>query len=133
MKTKKINLTRRNVLVLVVCSIICLFLEPIGYHSIYVNPLEVKWGGIVFTLSCILVLLGGKSYFADQPSSLTKWLYFMIIAFLLKAFGQLAFRVLQYISIILPLYIGATIFFLLALLESIRAYRNLPTSTARKT
>jgi hypothetical protein len=130
---KKIHFTKKTIFILIVGSIICLFIEPIGYKNIYLNPLDITWKRIIFRLVGILILLSAKPYFPDKPESLRKWLYFMATAFFLKILGQLVFKIYMNSSVILLLYIAATIFFLLALLESIRAYRNLSTSTARKT
>lgn len=130
---KKINFTKRTSFVLIVGSIICLFIESVGYTSIYLNPLDITWKRIIFRLVGILILLSAKPYFPNKPESLQKWLYFMAIAFFLKVLGQLVFKTYMNTSFILLFYIGATIFFLLAFLESIRAYRNLPVSTAGKT
>lgn len=130
---KKINFTKRTIFVLIVGSIICLFIEPMGYNSIYLNPLDITLKRIILRLVGILILLSAKPYFSDKPESLKRWLYFMAIAFFLKVLGQLGFKAYMNTSLILLFYIGATIFFLLALLESIRAYRNLRASTAGKT
>ena len=129
---KKINFTKKSTFILTVVSIICLFIEAIGYTSIYLNPLDVTWKRILFRLVGILILLSAKPYFPNKPESLHKWLYFMAIAFLLKVLGQLVFKTYTNTSLILLFYIGATIFFLLACLESIRAYRKLPASTSHK-
>jgi hypothetical protein len=97
------------------------------------NPLDITLKRIILRLVGILILLSAKPYFSDKPESLKRWLYFMAIAFFLKVLGQLGFKAYMNTSLILLFYIGATIFFLLALLESIRAYRNLRASTAGKT
>ena len=130
---KKINFTKRTVFVLIAVSIICLFIEAVGYTSMYLNPLDITWKRVVFRLVGILILLSAKPYFPDKPESLRRWLYFMAIAFLLKVLGQLVFKTYMNTSVILLFYVGATVFLLLALLELISAYRNLATSTAPKT
>lgn len=124
---KKINFTKKTIFILIVGSIICLLIDPIGYNNIYLNPSDITWKRIIFRLVGILILLSAKPYFPDKPESLRKWLYFMAIAFFLKVLGQLVFKIYMNTSVILLFYIGATIFFLLSLLASLIAYKNLET------
>jgi len=128
---KKINITKRSASVLIVSTVICLILEPVGYYQLYLNSFHSKWGGIIFSSACIVVILSAKSYLPNRPGSLEKWLHFMAIAFCSKVLGQLSFKIYANTLILLLFYSGATIFFLLSLSAAIVTYKNVQAHNER--
>lgn len=126
---KRIIFTKNSALILVVCSIVCLLFEPIGYYKLYLNTYSIKWREIIFLLGGIIVIISLKYYLTNIPESLTKWLYFMPIAFLFKASAQLIYKVYPNVYVILVLYSIATIFFILSLFAGIIAYKKKATGS----
>jgi heme A synthase len=122
---EKMTFTRKGIAILVVSTLLCLLIEPIGYYRLYSGSFDSGWGGVVFSLVCIVIIISAKSYFPHKPESLRKWLYFMGGAFFLKILGKLIFRVHANTSVVLPFYGVATLFFVLSLLAAIVAYKDI--------
>jgi hypothetical protein len=122
---KKIEFTKKTIFILIASTVICLFIEPIGYYNLYLKSFSSKWNGIIFSLACIAIILFAKPSFPDKPVSLKKWLYFMSAAFLFKTLGQLLIKIYINTSIILILYVCATILFISSLITVIVAFKNI--------
>jgi hypothetical protein len=117
--------TKKGVTVLIVSTLLCLLLEPIGYCKLYSDGTDIGWGGMVFSLVGIGIIVCARSYFPQNPESLRKWLYLMAIAFSLKILGELVFKVYPSRSVVFFFYGVATLSFILALSAAIGAYRGI--------
>jgi heme A synthase len=117
--------TKKGITILVVSTLLCLLIEPIGYYRLYLGSIDSGWGGIVFSLVCIVIIISAKSYFPHKPESLRKWLYLMAAAFFLKILGKLIFKVYANTSVVLIFYGVATLLFALSLLAAIVAYKDI--------
>jgi heme A synthase len=117
--------TKKGVTVLIVSTLLCLLLEPIGYCRLYSGGTDIGWGGIVFSLVCIVIIICARSYFPKKPESLRKWLYLMATAFSLKILGELILKVYPNRSVALFFYGVGTLVFILSLSAAVGAYRGI--------